>query len=53
MRPRFVAMPAAPNTAQHGTHAKMANTNRLITVFHEAQARPAGVERERFLVEAC
>jgi WD40 repeat protein len=30
-----------------------ASADRLIELFHEARARPAGVERERFLAEAC
>jgi WD40 repeat protein/serine/threonine protein kinase len=30
-----------------------ASADRLIEVFHEAKARSAGVERERFLAEAC
>jgi len=31
----------------------MASADRLIEVFTEAKARPAGAERERFLAEAC
>jgi hypothetical protein len=31
----------------------MANADRLIELFNEAKARPAGPERERFLGEAC
>ncbi len=31
----------------------MATADRLIEIFNEAKARPAGVERERFLAEAC
>ena len=31
----------------------MTNTERLIQIFDEAQARPAGRERERFVAEAC
>src|SRR5689334_10464975 len=31
----------------------MTNTERLIKIFDEAQARPAGAERERFVEEAC
>src|SRR5438128_5755377 len=31
----------------------MANPDRLIEVFNEAKAQPAGAERERFLAEAC
>ena len=31
----------------------VANADRLIELFHEAKARPAGAERERFLAEAC
>src|SRR5205823_4741874 len=31
----------------------MASADRLIEVFSEAKARPAGAERERFLAEAC
>src|SRR5438552_4258168 len=31
----------------------MASADRLIELFTEAKARPAGAERERFLAEAC
>ena len=31
----------------------MANADRIIELLHEAKARPAGAERERFLAEAC
>ncbi len=31
----------------------MADTDRLIEIFNEAKARPAGVERDGFLAEAC
>jgi hypothetical protein len=31
----------------------MANADRLIEVFNEAKALPAGAERERFLAEVC
>ena len=31
----------------------MASADRLIEVFNEAKARPAGAERERFVAEAC
>src|SRR6266404_7688461 len=31
----------------------MASADRLIEVFNEAKARPAGAERERFVTEAC
>ena len=31
----------------------MANADRLIAIFNEAKARPAGAERERFLADAC
>jgi hypothetical protein len=31
----------------------MASADRLVEVFTEAKARPAGAERERFLAEAC
>ena len=31
----------------------MASADRLIEVFNEAKARPAGAERERFLADAC
>jgi eukaryotic-like serine/threonine-protein kinase len=31
----------------------MASTDRLIEIFNEAEARPAGPERERFLAESC
>ena len=31
----------------------MANADRLIALFNEAKVRPAGVERERFMAEAC
>jgi eukaryotic-like serine/threonine-protein kinase len=31
----------------------MASTDRLIGIFNEAEALPAGPERERFLAEAC
>jgi eukaryotic-like serine/threonine-protein kinase len=31
----------------------MASTDRLIEIFNEAEARPAGPERERFLEESC
>src|SRR6266404_1900091 len=31
----------------------MASADRLIEVFNEAKARPAGTERERFVTEAC
>ncbi len=31
----------------------MANADQLIELFHQAKARPAGAERERFLAEAC
>jgi hypothetical protein len=31
----------------------VANADQLIELFNEASARPAGAERERFLVEAC
>ena len=31
----------------------MANADRIIDLLHEAKARPAGAERERFLAEAC
>ncbi len=34
-------------------HFIMANADRLIGVFNEASALPAGAERERFLAEAC
>ena len=31
----------------------MANADQIIDLLHEAKARPAGAERERFLAEAC
>ena len=31
----------------------MANADRIIDLLHEARLRPAGVERDRFLAEAC
>ncbi|MBE0544782.1 MAG: serine/threonine protein kinase [Verrucomicrobia bacterium] len=31
----------------------MASADRLIAIFNEAKARPAGAERERFLADAC
>jgi len=31
----------------------VANADRIIDLLHEAKAKPAGVERERFLAEAC
>ncbi|HSU56828.1 MAG TPA: serine/threonine-protein kinase [Candidatus Dormibacteraeota bacterium] len=31
----------------------MANADRIIELLHEAKARPAGAERERFIAEAC
>jgi serine/threonine protein kinase/Leucine-rich repeat (LRR) protein len=31
----------------------VANADRIIELLHEAKARPAGEERERFLAEAC
>jgi serine/threonine protein kinase/tetratricopeptide (TPR) repeat protein len=31
----------------------VANADRIIELLHEAKARPAGAERERFLAEAC
>ena len=31
----------------------VANADRIIELLHEAKARPAGAERERFLGEAC
>jgi serine/threonine protein kinase len=31
----------------------VANADRIIDLLHEAKARPAGAERERFLAEAC
>ncbi|MFN0128915.1 MAG: hypothetical protein ACKV19_19765 [Verrucomicrobiales bacterium] len=31
----------------------MANADKLIELFSEAKARPPGVERDRFLNEAC
>ena len=31
----------------------MASADRLIEVFNEAKARPAGAERDHFLSEAC
>jgi eukaryotic-like serine/threonine-protein kinase len=31
----------------------MASADRLIEIFNEAKARPAGAERERYLTEAC
>ncbi|HAV62019.1 MAG TPA: serine/threonine protein kinase, partial [Verrucomicrobiales bacterium] len=31
----------------------MANADRLIELFNEALAKPAGADRERFLVEHC
>src|SRR6185295_3623652 len=31
----------------------VANADRIIELLHEAKARPAGAERERFLAKAC
>jgi eukaryotic-like serine/threonine-protein kinase len=31
----------------------VANADRIIDLFHEAKARPAGAEREQFLADAC
>jgi tetratricopeptide (TPR) repeat protein len=31
----------------------MSNADRIIELLHEAKARPAGAERDRFLAEAC
>jgi hypothetical protein len=38
---------------QRFTHSIMASADRLIEIFNEAKALPAGAERERFLAEAC